>query len=162
MIALRSCFIIKVMLLNLWIFFFIGACGGVTFHSLLITRCEITRYSLQKITCYSLQNSLVTCGRSCSLQKFTRYSLQKFTRYSLQNLLVTPHRTCTLQKITRLSLQNSLVTRCKNLLVVKKHSLLVAKFDRDLLHKVTKKSQLNLVMDGKIQMNLNLSIEYFT
>ena len=32
-------------------------------------------------------------------------------------------------------------------LVVKNHSVLVAKFDRYLLHKVTKKSELNLVMD---------------
>ena len=97
---------------------------GVTFHSLLVTRCKITRYSLQ--------NSLVTCCRSCSLQKFTRYalqnslvtrcrscSLQKFTRYSLQNSLVTRCRSCSLQKITRYSLQNSLVTRCKNSLVTR-------------------------------------------
>ena len=34
-------------------------------HSLLVTRCKITRYSLQ--------NSLVNCCRSCSLQK--NYSL---------------------------------------------------------------------------------------
>ena len=84
----------------------------VEIHSLLVTRCKITRYLLQ--------NSLVTRCRSCSLQKFTRYSLQ--------NSLVTRCRSCSLQKITRYSLQNSLVTRCKKSLVTrcKIHSLLVA------------------------------------
>ena len=68
---------------------------------MLVTHC--------KITCYSLQNSLVNRCRSCSLQKITRYSLQ-----------------------------NSLVTRCKilSLLVAKSDSLLVAKFSRYLLQKL--------------------------
>ena len=95
---------------------------------MLVTRC--------KITCYSLQNPLVTRCRSCSLQKITRYSLQnslvtrcrswslqKITRYSLQKLLVPKHH----------SLQNSLVTRCKNSLVTH----YTADFDRYLLCKVT-------------------------
>ena len=79
-------------------------------HSLLIgevARCKIRSLLLgkvacfKKITCYSLQNLLITRCRSCSLQKITCYSLQKITRYSLQ-------------KITRYSLQNSLVTRCRS------------------------------------------------
>ena len=70
---------------------------------MLVTRCKITRYSLQ--------NSLVTRCRSCSLQKITRYSLQ--------NSLVNRCRSCSLQKITRYLLQNSLVTRCKKALVTR-------------------------------------------
>ena len=75
----------------------------VQIHSLLVTRCKISRYSLR--------NSLVTRCRSCLLQNVTCYSLQsyslkKITRYSLQNSLATHCRSC--------SLQNSLVTRCKS------------------------------------------------
>ena len=80
-------------------------------YSLKLTRCSLlvvkfARYSLQKITCYLLQNLLVTHCRSCSLQKITRYSLQ--------NSLVTRCRSCSLQKITRYSLQNSLAARCRS------------------------------------------------
>ena len=42
-----------------------------------------------------------------------RYLL-KFTRWSLQNSLATRCRSCSLQKVTRSSLQNSLVTRCRS------------------------------------------------
>ena len=75
----------------------------VQIHSLLVTRCKISRYSLR--------NSRVTRCRSCLLQNVTCYSLQsyslkKITRYSLQNSLATHCRSC--------SLQNSLVTRCKS------------------------------------------------
>ena len=73
-------------------------------HSLLVTRCKITRYSLQNslitrckkslVTRCKIRSllvaeaarckkSLVTRCRSCSLQKITRYSLQNIT-YSLQ------------------------------------------------------------------------------
>ena len=93
----------------------------VEIHSLLVTRCKITRYLLQ--------NSLVTRCRSCSLQKVTRL----VTRCKIRSLLVaevarckkslvTRCRSCSLQKITRYSLQK--------LLVAKNHSLLVAKFTR--------------------------------
>ena len=62
-----------------------------------ITCCKkITRSSSQKVTLYSLQNSLVTCCRICLLQKFVRYSLQ--------NLLVTCCRSYFLLKSTRHSL----------------------------------------------------------
>ena len=98
----------------------------VQIHSLLVTGCKISRYSLR--------NSLVTRCRSCLLQNVTCYSLQsyslkKITRYSLQNSLATHCRSCSLQKFTRYSLQNSLVTRCRF------HSLLVAKFARYSLQK---------------------------
>ena len=88
----------------------------VEIHSLLLTHCKTTRYSLQ--------NLFVTRCRSCSLQKITRYPLQ--------NSLVTRCRSCSLQEITRYSLQNSLVTRCKKLLVTccKVRSLLVAEVAR--------------------------------
>ena len=52
------------------------------------------------------KKSLITCCRSCSLQKNTRYSSQ--------NLLVTHCRSFSLQKFTRYSLQSSLVTRCRS------------------------------------------------
>ena len=92
---------------------------GVTFHSLLVTRCKITRCSLLVVKSLVIRckicsllvaevarckKSLVTCCRSCLLQKITRYSLQ--------NSLVTRCRSCSLQKVTRYSLQISLVTRC--------------------------------------------------
>ena len=105
------------------------------------------RHNFSLVACYSLQNSLVTRFRSCSLQKFTRYSLQ--------NSPITRCRSCLLQKFTRYSLQNSLVTCCRSLSLQKfvrfKKSLVACcKFDRYLLHKFTKKSQLNLVMGDKI------------
>ena len=91
----------------LWKKILIVKSWGITFHrcsllvenySLLVTRCKITRYSLQIL--------LVTCCRSCSLQKITRYSLQ--------NLLVTRCRSCSLQKVSGYLLQNLLVTRCRS------------------------------------------------
>ena len=101
---------------------------GVTFHSLLVTRCKITRYSLQnslvthcrscslqKITNYSLQKLLVTKKLSLLVAKFARYSLQKFTRYSLQNLLVTKNHLLVNQLLVAevARCKNSLVTSCK-------------------------------------------------
>ena len=53
---------------------------SVEIHSLLVTRCKITQYSLR--------NSLVTCCRSCLLQKITRYSLQKLFLVKNHSLLV--------------------------------------------------------------------------
>ena len=77
-------------------------------HSLLVTRCKITRYSLQK--------SLVVKNPSLLVAKFARFSLlvAKFARYSLQKLLVVKNH----------SLLVSEGIRCKN------HSLLVAEFAR--------------------------------
>ena len=75
--------------------FFICYRGGISFHSLLVTRCKITRYSLQ--------NSLVTRCRSCSLQKITRYSLQKLLVAKNHSLLVAVVARC----------KTSLATRCK-------------------------------------------------
>lgn len=77
----------------------------------------------------------------------TRHNFSFVARYSLLNSLVTR---CSLQKFTRYSLQK--------LLVLKYHSLLVTKCDRCILHKITMYSQfyLNLVMNGKISLNLNL------
>ena len=59
-------------------------------HSLLVTRCKITRYLLQ--------NSLVTRCRSCSLQKVTCYSLQKLLVAKNHSLLATKFARCSLQK----------------------------------------------------------------
>ena len=77
----------------------------VEIHSLLVARC--------KITCYSLQNSLVIRCTSCLLQKITRYSLQKLLVAKNHSLLVAKFARYSLQKITRYSLQNSLVARCR-------------------------------------------------
>ena len=87
---------------------------GVTFHSLLVTRCKITRYSLQ--------NLLVTCCRSCSLQKITRYSLQKllvaknlsllvakFARYSLQKLFVAKSHLTPTKKLNKDTIEISVI-----------------------------------------------------
>ena len=68
-------------------------------------------------------------------------------------LLVAEVARCKNSLVTRCKIRSLLVAEvahCKNSLVVKNHWLLVAKFSRYLLHKVTKKSQLNLVMDDKI------------
>ena len=72
----------------------------------LVTRYEIRSLLVAKNHSLLIANLLVTCCRSCSLQKTTRYSLQ--------NLLVTCCRSCSLQKITRYSLQNSCVVRCRS------------------------------------------------
>ena len=78
----------------------------------------------------------------------------KINLYLLQNLLVAEVTRCKKSLVTRCKIRSLLVaevTRCKNSLIVKNHSLLLAKFDRYLLYKVTKESQvqLNLVMDNK-------------
>ena len=78
----------------------------VEIHSLLVTRCKITRHSMR--------SSLVTHCRGCSLQKVTRHSLQK--------LLVAKNHSFLVAKFACYSL--------KKLLVAKNHSLLVAKFVR--------------------------------
>ena len=132
-------------------------------RSLLVA--EVARCKNSLVT--RCKNSLVTRCKICSLllTELARCKKSLVYRCKIRSLLVAKVARCKNSLVTRCKIRSLLVAevaRCKNLLVVKKHSLLVAKFDRDLLHKVTKKSQLNLVMDGKIQMNLNLSIEYFT
>ena len=109
----------------------------VKIHSLLVTRCKISRYSLQ--------NSLVTHCKSCWLQKSTRYSLPKLLVAEIHSLLVAKFTHYSLQKVTRYSFQK--------LLVVKSHSLLLPKFDFYLLHEVIKYShfQSNLIKDDKIK-----------
>ena len=122
----------------------------VACYSFLITRCKITRYSLQ--------NSLVTRCRSCSLQKsilalckirsllvaeihsllvvkFARYSLQKFARYFNAEVARCKIHSLLVAEVARCKKSLLLI---KKLLVLKSHLLLVAKFDRCLLHKVTK------------------------
>ena len=80
---------------------------GVTFHSLLVIRYKITRYSLQKL--------LVA---------------KNINRYLLQILLFNRCRSCLLQNITRYLLQILLVVRCESCSLQKNHSLLVAEVDR--------------------------------
>ena len=105
----------------------------VEIHSLLVTRCKITRYSLQ--------NSLVTCCRSYSLQKFTRYSLQKLFVEKIHSLLVA--------KIARYSLQKLLVAKIHSLLVAKvarcKNSLVARSKIRSLLIAEVARSKQSLV-----------------
>ena len=109
---------------------FLYSSRGVTFHSLLDTRCKITRYLLQKLLVAKNHSLLVAKNHSLLVAKFARYAMQKLlfaknqlllvakfvlypsqklTRNSLRTLLVTRYRRWPLQKITRYSLQNSLV-----------------------------------------------------
>ena len=98
-------------------------------YSLKFTRCKITLYSFQKL--------LITCCRSCSLQKTHLLLVVKFARYSLQNSLVICCKSCSLQIINLYSQQNSLVTlaevtHCKKSIFTpsKIRSLLVAEVAR--------------------------------
>ena len=87
------------------------------------------RRNFSLVARYSLQNSLVTRGRSCSLQKITPYLLQ--------NTLVTRCRSYSLQKITCYSLQKFTRYWLQHSLVARNHSLLVAKFACYLLKQTT-------------------------
>ena len=93
-------------------FEFVSNNRGVTFHSLLVTRCKITRYLLQNLL----------FKKSSSLQKITRYSLQKLLVAKNYWLLIAKNH----------SLFVAEVARCKKLLVThcKTHSLLVAEVAR--------------------------------
>ena len=115
---------------------------SVTFHSFLVTRWNslVARCSLQKITRYSLQNSLVSRCRSCSLQKITRYSLQKFLVAKNHSLLVANFARYLLQKSLVAEIHSLLVANfarysLQKLLEAEIHSLLVAKFARYSLQK---------------------------
>ena len=98
----------------------------------LVTHCKIGLLLIAEVA--RCKNSLVT---HCKI-----WSLLVAEVGHCKKLLVTH------SKIR--SLLTAEVALCKNLFFVKNNLLLVAKFDRYLLHKVTKKSQLNLVMDDKI------------
>ena len=80
--------------------------GGVTFHSLLVTCCKITRYSLQKL--------LVAKNHSLLVAKFARYPLQKLLVAKNYSLLVAEFASHSFQK----------------LLIPKNYSLLVAEVVR--------------------------------
>ena len=103
--------------------------GGVTFHLLLVT-CWNSEVA-EAVCC---KKSLATCCKICLLivAEVSRCKNSLVTRCKIWSLLVAE------------------VACCKNLFFVKNNSLLVSKFNRYLLHKVTKKSQLNLVIDDKI------------
>ena len=94
----------------------------VEVHSLLVTRSKITRYLLQ--------NPLVTCCRS--------YSLQEFTPYLFHKLLVAKTHSLLVVKFSRYLLQ-------KKLLIVKNHSLVVAKFACYSLQQITCYSMKNII-----------------
>ena len=116
----------------------------------------VARYSLKFTRCLLLVvKSLVTRCKICSLfvAEVARYKNSLVTRCKICSLLVAEVVRCKNLLVTRCKILSLLVAkfaRCKNSFVVKNHSLLVAKFDRYLLHKFTKKSQLNLVMGDKI------------
>ena len=61
----------------------------VEIHSLLVTRCKITRHSMR--------SSLVTHCRGCSLQKVTRHSLQKLLVAKNHSFLVAKFVRCSLK-----------------------------------------------------------------
>ena len=73
----------------------------------LVTCCKILSLLVAKVVCCKIHLLLVAEVAHC----------KETTSYSLQNSLVTRCRSCSLQKITRYSLQNSLVTRCNKSLV---------------------------------------------
>ena len=125
-------------------------------HSLLVAK--FARYSLQKLLVAKNHLLLVAEVAYC---KKSLVVAAKFACYSLQKLLIVKNHSLVVAKFTRYSLQKLLVVkshslffekfaRCKNSLVVKNNLLLVAKLHCYLLHKFTKKSQLNLVMNDKV------------
>ena len=96
---------------------------------------------------------LVAKIRSLLVVEVARCKISLVTRCKISSLLVAEVARCKKSLVTHCKIRSLLVVevaRCKNLVVVKNHSLLVAKFDGYLFHKVTEKSQLNLVMGDKI------------
>ena len=71
-------FFVKIILCFEFSFIINSRC--VTFHSFLVTRCKITRYSLQKLLLAKNHSLLVTKFACYLLQKVTRYSLLKVSR----------------------------------------------------------------------------------
>ena len=121
----------------------------ISFEAELFARC------LLLVEIHSLENALITCCKICSLLVLEVACCKKWlvTRCKIRSLPVAEVVRCKKSLVTRCKIRSLLVAEvahCKNLLVVRNHSLLVAKLDCYLLHKVTKKSQLNLVMDDKI------------
>ena len=83
---------------------------GVTFHSLLVTRFKITRYSLQICSLHVAEvarckKSLVTCCeiRSLLVTEVARFKKLLITRCKIRSLLVAEVPRC----------KKPLVTRCK-------------------------------------------------
>ena len=103
------------------------------------------------VACYSLK--FTRCSLLVVKSLVTRCKIRSLLVAKNHSLLVAEVARCKKSLVTRCKIRSLLVAevaRCKNSLVVKNHSLLVAKFDRYLLDKFTKKSQLNLVMGDKI------------
>ena len=86
----------------------------IIFHSLLITRC--------KITCYSLQKLVIAKYRSLLVAKFAHYLLQKlfvtknhlllvakFARYSLQKLFVAKNHLTPTKKLNKDTIEISVI-----------------------------------------------------
>ena len=135
----------------------------IQIHSMLVARCKITRYSLQNSLVTHCKNSLATrcknslatrCKiRSLLVAEIARCKKPLATHCKIRSLLVAEIARCKNSLVARRKIRSLLiaeVARCKNSLIVKSRSLFVAKFNRYLLHKFTKKSKLNLVMGDKI------------
>ena len=121
----------------------------VEIHSLLVTCCKITRYLLQ--------NSFVTRCKHSPIARCKIRLLLVVEVARCKKSLVTRRKICSLLVAEVARSKYSHIARCKtrSLLVsefARCKKSFVAKFDRYLLHKVTKHShfQLNLVMDDKI------------
>ena len=141
---------------------------GVSFHSLLVTRCKITRNSLQLLVA-KIPSLLVAEIARCSQSLDTRCKIRFLlvpevarsrkpfvTRCKIRLLLVLEVAYCKKSLVASCKIRSLLVVEvarckicsllvaevacCKKSLVAKNHSLLVAKFNRYLLHKITKKT----------------------
>ena len=145
---------------NKFICLFVGAKYFIAFpiisilarYSLKFTRCSLLVVKSLVTRC-KIRLLLVAKVHSLLVAKFARYSFQKLLVAKIRSLLVGEVAHCKNSLVTRCRIRLLLVAevaRCKNSFVVKNQSLLVAKFDRYLLHKFTKKRQLNLVMGDKI------------
>ena len=104
---------------------------GVTFHSLLVethsllvTCCKTTRYSLQNSLVTRCKKSLVTRCKICSLL------VAEIACCKNHSLLIAKFARCKKSLVTCCRNRSLLVAKNHSLLVAKNHSLLVAKFTR--------------------------------
>ena len=112
-------------------------CRGVTFtrclllveiHSLLVTRCKITRYSLQKLIVAKNHSLLAGEVARCKKSLVTRCKIRSLL---VQKLLVVKNHSLLVAEVARC--KNSLVNRCKirSLLVAEVESLFVTLWKRN-------------------------------
>ena len=155
---------------------FLYSSRGVTFHSLLVTRCkirsllvaEVARCKKSLVTCCKkslvtsckirslrdaevalCKKSIVTCCeiRSLPVAETHLQLVVNFARYSLQKMAVTKNLSLLVAKFARCQLEK--------LLVPKNHYLLVAKFACYLLQKLTRHSLQKIIRHSLKQSQVN-------